>query len=112
MIPTKAELRAMLNDAKSPLWLRTFLAIAIYGGLRASEIRGLPWANVDLKAGVIRVCQRADFAGRYRSAQEQGRQPRRAHDADGAAPATGAVSGAGAPQRRLVFASSEAGHAP
>jgi integrase len=64
MIPTKAELRAMLNDAKSPLWLRTFLAIAIYGGLRASEIRGLPWANVDLEAGVIRVCQRADFAGR------------------------------------------------
>jgi integrase len=63
-IPAKTELRAMQDDTKSPLWLRTFLAIAIYGGVRASEIRGLPWANVDLDAGVIRVRQRANFAGR------------------------------------------------
>jgi integrase len=64
-IPSKSELRLLLAaDDQTPLWFRAFLAIAIYGGLRASEIRGLPWSNVDLKAGVIKVRQRADFAGR------------------------------------------------
>ena len=63
VIPSKVELRAML-DADGPLWFRAFLAIAIYSGLRASESRGLPWANVDLEAGTIKVRQRADFSGR------------------------------------------------
>jgi integrase len=64
VIPTKAELRAMLGDGESPLWFRAFLAIAVYGGLRASELRGLRWQHVDLEAGVLKVRQRADFAGR------------------------------------------------
>jgi integrase len=63
VIPTKDELRAMLG-ADAPLWFRAFLAVAIYGGLRASESRGLSWRHVDLDAGVIKVRQRADFAGR------------------------------------------------
>jgi integrase len=63
VIPTRPELRAML-DADGPLWFRTFLAVAIYGGLRASESRGLPWVNCDLDAGIIKVRQRANFAGR------------------------------------------------
>jgi integrase len=32
-------------------------------GLRASELRGLPWTSVDLKQGEIRVRQRADRYG-------------------------------------------------
>jgi integrase len=63
VIPTKPELRAML-DADGLLWFRAFLAIAVYAGLRASESRGLPWPNLDLDAGIIKVRQRADFAGR------------------------------------------------
>jgi integrase len=63
VIPTKDHLRAILG-ADAPLWFRAFLAVAIYGGLRASEIRGLPWPNVDLDTGIIRIRQRADFAGR------------------------------------------------
>src|SRR5262249_7938961 len=32
-------------------------------GMRASELRGLPWSNVDLDAGIIHVRQRADAWG-------------------------------------------------
>jgi integrase len=64
VIPTKGELRSMLDAKESPLWFRTFLAMAIMTGMRASELRGLTWQHVDLQAGIIRVRQRADFAGR------------------------------------------------
>jgi integrase len=63
VIPSNAELVAML-DLAAPLWFKAFITLAIYTGMRASELRGLPWRHVDLKAGVIRVRQRADFAGR------------------------------------------------
>jgi integrase len=62
-IPTKEHLKAMLG-ADGPLWFRAFLTTAIYTGMRASELRGLPWSNVDLEQGVIRVRQMADYAGR------------------------------------------------
>ena len=32
-------------------------------GMRASELRGLIWSNVDLERGVIHVRQRADASG-------------------------------------------------
>ena len=37
-----------------------FLIIAIFTGLRASELRGLRWKDVDLKANELHVRQRAD----------------------------------------------------
>lgn len=37
--------------------------LAIFAGLRASELRGLDWASVDLKRAVINVTQRADCSG-------------------------------------------------
>jgi len=43
-----------------PLPWRPLLLTAIFTGMRASELRGLRWPNVDLKAGVIRVRERAD----------------------------------------------------
>jgi integrase len=39
---------------------RPLLSTAIFTGLRASEIRGLRWKDIDLKAGEIHVRQRAD----------------------------------------------------
>jgi integrase len=69
-IPTKAEVKAImakLNEwaADNEHWrrLRALFATAIYSGFRASELRGLPWDAVDLKAGTITVKQRADERG-------------------------------------------------
>jgi integrase len=38
--------------------------MAIFTGLRASELRGLTWDHVDFQQGVIQVRQRADFQNR------------------------------------------------
>jgi integrase len=57
-IPTKDEVRAMLA-AVSPRW-RPFLVTATFTGLRASELRGLTWTDVDLAGAVLSVRQRAD----------------------------------------------------
>jgi integrase len=68
-IPSKAEVKTLM--AKLDEWAtdrtwrrwRVLLATAIYSGFRASELRGLPWDAVDLKAGTITVKQRADERG-------------------------------------------------
>jgi integrase len=57
-IPTKDEIRAMLAAA-SGRW-RPLLVTAVFTGLRASELRGLTWADVDLDRATLRVRQRAD----------------------------------------------------
>jgi integrase len=56
--PTMAELRLLIEKA-SPR-RRPFMVTAIFTGMRLSELRGLPWSDVDLDAGVIHVRQRAD----------------------------------------------------
>ncbi|RWK33777.1 MAG: site-specific integrase [Mesorhizobium sp.] len=59
------ELAAQPNKRWAEAWAkrRAFLATAIHTGMRASELRGLPWVAVDLKAGTIEVRQRADEKG-------------------------------------------------
>jgi integrase len=57
-IPTPAEIRSIVEAAEGH-W-RPFLITAIFTGLRASELRGLAWANVDLKNKELHVRQRAD----------------------------------------------------
>ncbi|MGJ5177425.1 tyrosine-type recombinase/integrase [Bradyrhizobium oligotrophicum] len=57
-IPTPLEVEALLRAADAR-W-RPFLLVAIRCGLRASELRGLRWQDVDLKKGELRVHQRAD----------------------------------------------------
>jgi integrase len=60
-IPTPDEVRtfiAHLNGRWRPLFLT-----AVFTGLRASELRGLRWSDVDLARGELHVRQRAD---RYR----------------------------------------------
>ena len=36
------------------------VALVIFCGLRASELRGLPWRDIDLRSGTVTVSQRAD----------------------------------------------------
>jgi integrase len=66
-IPSPAEMRAIvaalatLDEAPR---FRPLLLTAIFTGLRASELRGLKWADADLKRGQIHVRQRADRYGK------------------------------------------------
>lgn len=57
-IPTRDEIKALVG-VMSGRW-RPLLLTAIFTGLRASELRGLRWKDVDFEARVIRVHQRAD----------------------------------------------------
>jgi integrase len=57
-IPTPAEIRQLVA-AVDGRW-RPLILTAIFTGLRASELRGLTWANVDLKRAELHVRQRAD----------------------------------------------------
>lgn len=57
-IPTKDELRAIVAAAQGR-W-RPLVITALFTGLRASELRGLRWSDVDLARKVLTVAQRAD----------------------------------------------------
>ena len=57
-IPTPDEIKAIIANAKGR-W-RPLLIAAIFTGLRASELRGLRWRDVDFKANELHVRQRAD----------------------------------------------------
>ncbi|MBA3677900.1 MAG: site-specific integrase [Sphingosinicella sp.] len=61
-IPSKVEMRAMVDAAKAsdnPMDAPLVLT-CVFQGLRASELRGLPWRSVDLRAGTLHIEQRAD----------------------------------------------------
>src|SRR5262245_50072657 len=60
-IPTPDEIRRLL--AAAPERARPLLVTAALTGLRASELRGLAWNDVDLKRGELHVRQRADRYG-------------------------------------------------
>ena len=57
-IPTPEEITRIINAATGRL--RPLVLTAIFAGLRASELRGLRWQDVDLKRGELHVKQRAD----------------------------------------------------
>ncbi|WAJ30971.1 tyrosine-type recombinase/integrase [Antarcticirhabdus aurantiaca] len=57
-IPSAGEIKALVG-ALEGRWRPLFLT-AIFTGLRASELRGLRWSDVDLDRRTIRVHQRAD----------------------------------------------------
>jgi integrase len=62
VIPAKSELQAIITAAtsrESRLW-RALVLVATFCGLRASELRGLRWADVEFDARLIKVTQRAD----------------------------------------------------
>jgi len=61
-IPTPGEIQAIIAHLNGRY--RPMLLTAIFTGLRASELRGLRWEDVDLKKAEVHVRQRAD---RYRN---------------------------------------------
>src|SRR5262245_7058888 len=64
-IPTPAEMRAIVGKLDTAAGRhRPLLLTAIFTGLRASELRGLKWDDLDLKRGELHVRQRADRHGR------------------------------------------------
>lgn len=69
-IPTSNEISAFIRglDLK---WRPLFLT-AILTGLRASELRGLTWENVDLRNSTLKVVQRADRYGVIGSTKSAG----------------------------------------
>jgi integrase len=60
-IPYPKEIRAI--HAKLSGRYKAFLTLAPLSGLRASELRGLRWQNLDLTRGLLHVRQRADRFG-------------------------------------------------
>jgi integrase len=61
-IPSPDEVRTIIRHLEGR-W-RPLLLTAIFSGLRASELRGLRWQDVDLKRGELHVRQRADRYGK------------------------------------------------
>jgi integrase len=57
-IPTREEIKAIVS-ALTGRW-RPLLLTAIFTGLRASELRGLRWPNIDLSKRELHVRERAD----------------------------------------------------
>jgi integrase len=60
-IPTTDEIKQILAAATAAS--RPLLLVAIFTGLRSSELRGLRWTDVDFKHGKLHVRQRADRYG-------------------------------------------------
>ena len=63
VMPTRGELRAIIEHA-SGRW-RPLILTAVFTGLRSSELRGLQWGDVDLRAAVLHVCRRVDQWGNF-----------------------------------------------
>ncbi len=61
-IPTRDEINKLLAHAKNERD-RAFIFLAVGSGMRASELRGLKFKDIDFDHGVIKVRQRADRYG-------------------------------------------------
>jgi integrase len=60
--PTKEHLRLLIAHAEKARPMDKPLQLTlIFAGLRASEVRALPWRNVDLQGKTITIDQRADY---------------------------------------------------
>jgi integrase len=59
-IPTPAEIKRLIGAAKDNPRMHGLLLTAALCGLRASELRGLRWSDVNLKTSELHVRQRAD----------------------------------------------------
>lgn len=57
-IPAPAEVKAIVSTLSGRY--RPIILAALFTGLRASELRGLDWRNVDMDAAVLHVRERAD----------------------------------------------------
>ena len=57
-IPAREEVKLILQAAVGKAYV--LLLTDVFTGLRASELRGLPWKDIDLKKGELQITQRAD----------------------------------------------------
>lgn len=62
-MPSKDELKAIVNCAEGR-W-RPIIVTAVFSGMRGSELRGLKWEDVDLRASVIKIRRRVDSWGEF-----------------------------------------------
>ena len=62
-VPDNAEIKRLFVASAGQPKKRVLLLMAAFTGLRASELRGLRWYDVDLKEGELHVRQRADRYG-------------------------------------------------
>ncbi|RWB89250.1 MAG: site-specific integrase [Mesorhizobium sp.] len=62
-MPTKEELRSILTN--TPARWQPFVRLATVTGMRASELRGLKWSDVDLAKGLVHVRRRVDKYGEF-----------------------------------------------
>jgi integrase len=65
-IPGKPDIQKLLAATADNRWMirhRPLLVTAVFTGMRASELRGLPWSAVDFDKRTITVRQRADEWG-------------------------------------------------
>jgi integrase len=60
-IPTPAEMKRILDTA--PERYQTLLLVTALTGMRASEVRGLRWQDIDFSAKLIHLTQRVDRFG-------------------------------------------------
>jgi integrase len=60
-IPSMGDVNALLEAAAGRF--RPFLVTAVFTGMRASELRGLPWSAIDFDRRTVTVRQRADEWG-------------------------------------------------
>lgn len=60
--PTPAEIKRMIEAASGPRERALLLTLALTG-VRSSELRGLRWGDIDLRAGQLRIHQRVDCYG-------------------------------------------------
>lgn len=61
--PTKQQIRQLIEAATidgARAMDRPMIMLFVFAGLRASELRGLSWSNIDLAAATVTVTQRAD----------------------------------------------------
>lgn len=61
-MPTKDEFNSILKH--TPADWRAFILTDAFAGLRSSELRGLPWSDVDFTNSMLHVTQRADRWGK------------------------------------------------
>ncbi|WP_246844961.1 site-specific integrase [Altererythrobacter sp. TH136] len=61
VVPAATELRALLQAARDEE--RPIVGLLISSGMRSSELRGLDWSAIDLKAATVTITQRADAWG-------------------------------------------------
>ena len=61
-IPSQEGVRALIESTTGRD--RIILIVVLFSGMRASEVRGLRWADVDFGQRVLQVRQRADISGR------------------------------------------------